>query len=235
MLDEGRLGEFDFIEDRIQIVKLLELLSQTKEQLWLWQEEEGDQRLIHLGVIKRVVEEKNIVMLFSGRTGVHFNFNPTGPIFVYSQNQRMAFQAKRSDSGNEFVNLEMPFKVGVLSAEQCQKLSVIEKENESAHQHKRTHERKHPQAGKVVRVEKVVGEDEVEESGDYELYDISQGGLSFHVEDPSLFQVGDQLQFLEMDGEVLGKRLQGTVMSVRQVAEDETITLKVGVRFDDKR
>ena len=233
MLENDRLGEFDFIQDKNQIVKLLELLSRNKEKLWLWQESEGDQRLIHLGVIKRVVSEKNIVMLFSGQTGVHFNFNRTGPVFVYSESQKMAFQAKRSDSGNEYVNLEIPSKVGVLSEEQCQKLSVIEKENESAHQHKRAYERKHPEVGKRVRVEKVLEGGSAEDFGEYDLYDISQGGLSFHIQDPSLFQAGDRVKFVEIAGEILDKKLQGIVMSVRQVDPENTITLKVGVKFDE--
>ena len=236
MFEQGELGEFDFIEGGSEIISCLALLRDRKEKLWLWQEKEGEQRKIHFGIINRLVEEKKIIMFFSGQPGIHFGFESDGPVYVYSQEQKMAFRTKYKNVENEFINLEIPSKIGMLTQKQCEKLSVVERENEAAHRHKREHERKHPQVGKTVRVEKIGDGDSDDVAAgpvDYALYDISQGGMSFHIHDPSLFQVGERVKFLEIDGESLGKELYGTVMSVRWSKEgaDKTI-LKVGVKFD---
>ena len=235
MFRQEKLGEFDFIEDRAEVVECLGALRLAKEKLWLWQEKPGEHRKIHFGIIKRLVEEKNLFMLFSGQPGIHFGFESDNPVYVYSQEQKIAFQTQYQNVENEFINLEIPLKVGLLTKEQCEKLSVIEIENESAHRHKREHERKHPEANKTVRVEKIgQEEDDSGSSAEYALYDMSQGGISFRIQDPSLFQVGERVKFSEIDQEPLGKELYGTIRSIRWIEEDsDEAILKVGVKFDD--
>ena len=233
MFEERGLGTINFIEDDVEVAKCLKFLSGSKEKLWLWQEKAEELRKIHFGIIKRVVTEKNVIMLFSGRTGIHFDFDRIYPVYVYSQEKGIAFQTEYKNVENEFINLAIPLKIGVLTKEQCMKLAVVEVENESAHQHKRAHQRKHPQVGKSVLVEKMDSDGDIVSTGTYELYDISQGGISFHIKDPSLFQTGERLRFKEMDGKPLDKELQGTVMSVRWFAQEQADTiLKVGVKFD---
>ena len=200
MLEEGNLGELNFIEDKIEIVRCLGLLSNIKEKLWLWQEKEDEPRKIHFGIIKRVVVEKGVIMLFSGQTGIHFGFDRIANVYVYSREKSLAFQTKYQNVENEFINLKIPSKIGVLTREQCKKLAVIEVEDESAHRHKRAHERKYPGSGKFVQVEKME-EGEVASFGTYDLYDMSQGGMSFHIRDPSLFQARDRVIFTHIDGE----------------------------------
>ena len=233
MFDEGNLGEINFVDDEVEVVKCLDYLCKTKEKLWLWQEKEEEKRKIHFGIIKRVVAEKKVIMLFSGQSGVHFGFDRRTPVYVYSREQRAAFQTEYKNVENEFINLEIPPKIGVLNKEQCEKLAVIEVEDESVHKHKRVHERKQPRIIKFVRVEKIDSEKDYAETGTYDLYDMSQGGISFHVKDPSLFQTGNRVKFLEIGGETLDKELRGTVMSVRWIKQEEDDTiLKVGVKFD---
>ena len=234
MFEQSGLGKIDFVEDEIEIVDCLVFLRKNKEKLWLWQEKKDERRRTHFGIINRIIKEKKIIMLFSGQPGIHFGFDSNRPVYVYSQEQKVAFQTKYKDIENEFINLEIPLKVGVLTKAQCEKLAVVEMENESAHWHKRLHERKHPEVGKFIRVEKVGSRGNIINSGSYDLYDMSQGGISFHIKDPSLFQTGERVKFIDIDGEPLGRKLYGTVMSVRWIKEecDNTI-LKVGVKFDD--
>ena len=233
MFDGNKLGSINFIDNETEIVRCLEFLGQVKEKLWLWQEKKGEPRQIHFGIVKRVVLEKRVVMLFSGRTGVHFGFDRTGPVYVYSQGKRVAFQAEYKNVENEFINLDIPLKIGVLTPEQCEKLAVVEIENESAHRHKRVHDRKHPEGGKSIRLEKVQ-DGKTMSFGTYDLYDMSQGGMSFLIRDPSLFQNGERVRFTHIDEEPLGKKLNGEVMSVRWFGrEDGDTILKVGVKFYD--
>ena len=179
MFELSGLGEIDFLEDGAGITDCLAVLRDAKERLWLWQEKKKKHRKIHFGVINRIVTEKKIIMLFSGQPGIYFGFDDKKPVYVYSQEQKVAFQTGFRSVENEFINLEIPLKIGMLTKSQCEKLAVIEMENESAHRHKRVHERKHPEASKYVRIEKIDTEGDIVNFGDYELYDISQGGISF--------------------------------------------------------
>ena len=70
----------------------------------------------------------------------------------------------------------------------------------------------------------------IELRAEFNLFDISRGGLSFLVADENQFRKGDFLEIAALEGEELEIILIGEVMSVR--SQDDS--WKVGIKFIDK-
>ncbi len=70
------------------------------------------------------------------------------------------------------------------------------------------------------------------ETGRFALFDLSQGGMAFVVEDESFFSKGNMVYVFGIDAKVLDDPLIGKVMSVRSLNEANQ-EFKVGVKFEE--
>jgi uncharacterized protein YkuJ len=101
-------------------------------------------------------------------------------------------------------------------------------ENEGAHAHERNFNREEVHGEKFVTVK--LSEDQNGKGTKFYLNDISQGGLSFRVQDVGEFHKGDKIDITEMNGQPLEPILKGEVMSVRELPAAGNF-YKVGVRY----
>ncbi len=217
----------DFIEDDLTIINIFKKLLSTGDKVWLWQnpEHKGGIRHAHFAVIKRydILEKYIEVRPIEGH---NFRFTPKRPVYLLSDDFKVAFLMKIKKFEPLFIAFETPTKLKVVSDDFKRGLEIVEKENEKKFSHLRSAPRKSASEDQSIGITRETKEGKFQY---YFLYDISAGGMGFLSEDPGEFAVGDSLFAHSIDGNSLPRVLKGKVVAIRNM--EETGHFKVGVQF----
>lgn len=220
------MSEAKEITDDLEIIDLLKVMQTTKEKLWIWQNDQD--RLVFHGLIKKVDQLSKLVHMHPTSTkGFHFSSKEN--VFLYSSNKLVATKLSIREIESGHLIFSLPKKIMRVSESFVDGLQFVEKENEGAHAHERTHDRNEINGEKFIKVH---FPDQPPVNGKiYYLNDISKSGLSFRIDDPGEFHKGDQVEVSEMNGKPLTTFIKGEVMSVRELPAAGKM-YKVGIRFN---
>lgn len=218
------------IKDDLEILGIFKAFLQKKEKLWLWQKNasSGQQRVVHYAIVKKIDPFKKIIELRPNNTTGFRLTDSQEPIFLYSSSRGVAVKVIMREYNSQFISFSIPSSLNNLSRDFLANLELVEKENEALHHHERKAPRVQTKGSKYLGLKRKEGA-LLSPILNYELYDMSQGGLAFEVYDPAEFTRGDQLVVFSIDGKELPKSIEGEVVSVRQMEQPDVF--KVGVKF----
>lgn len=222
MSEEGT--ENKEITDDLEIIDQLKVLNSTKEKVWLWQN--VGERTVYFALVKKIDQLRKLVQIHP-TTKKGFHFASKENVYMYSQDKLVAMKLEIREIEKDYLVFSLPKKIMRVSESFVAGLQIVERENEGAHVHERTHDRNEIHGEKFVRVKPA---DENVLPLEYYLNDISQGGLSFRVQDVGEFHKGDKIEIVEMNGQPLEPVLKGEVMSIRELPAAGNF-YKVGVRY----
>lgn len=211
------------ISDDLEIISELGALHTAKEKVWLWQN--SGERKVHFALIRKVDQLRKLVYLYP-TTEKGFEVVSKENVFLYSADRLIATKLEIREIDKDYIIFSIPKKIMRVTNSFVPGLEFVEKENEGAHFHERTHERSEIQGEKFISV-RFMGQTRTTM---FFLNDISQSGLSFKVEDPGAFHKGDQVEIVEMNTKPVEPILKAEVMSVRKTS-DTLEDYKVGVKF----
>lgn len=213
------------ITDDLEIIDLLKVIASSKERVWLWQN--IGERTVYQATLRKVDQIKKLVQI-NPTAQKGFQFESKDNVFLYSENKLIATKLSIREVESDYIVFSLPKKIMQVSESFVDGLELVERENEGAHAHERSHDRNEIHGEKFV---KISFQHEPPSKGTiYYLNDISAGGMSFRVDDPGAFHKGDLIEVSEMHGKVLDTTMKGEVMSVRELSAAGT-HYKVGVRF----
>jgi hypothetical protein len=217
------------IDDDLEIIGIFKGFLQRKEKLWIWQRSPDgkSQRLVHYAIVRRIDSIKKFIELRPNNTQGFFIKDKELPLFVFSNIRKVALKTYVRECTNEFLTFPLPQKLNAIVGDQLQDLELIERENEELHEHERGSPRIQAKVAQTLMLRRLSAPPK-SPLAHYNLYDISQGGLSFEVYDPAEFLVDEKLTFLSLDGKPFAKELIGIVSSIRQLQEG---IFKVGIKF----
>ncbi|MFT6070772.1 MAG: hypothetical protein ACJAT2_000667 [Bacteriovoracaceae bacterium] len=217
--------DIEEITDDLEIIDILKVIQTSKEKIWIWQN--VGERIVHYAVLKKVDPIKKLVQVHpTAAKGFHVSSRDN--VFLYSQSRLVATKLSVREVEKDYIVFSLPKKVMRVTESFVDGLEFVEKENEEAHTHERSHNRQEIEGDKFIKVN---FQNEPTVKGEiYFLGDISQSGLSFRIDDPGSFHKGDLLEFSEMNGKALDPTMKGEVMSVRELPELPGM-FKVGVRY----
>ena len=219
------MSEAKEITDDLEIIDLLKVISSSKEKVWIWQNDKD--RLVFHALIKKVDPLSKLVHVHP-TSSKGFHFSSKDNVFLYSAKKLVATKIIIRELEDEYMIFSLPKKVMRVSESFVDGLEFVEKENEGAHVHERTHDRNEIHGEKFIKVH---FPDQPPKNGKiYYLNDISKSGLSFRVDDPGEFHKGDSLEVSEMNGKILTPFIKGEVMSVRELP-NAAKEYKIGLRF----
>jgi len=215
------------ITDDLEIIDFFRLLQKSKERLWLWQQnpETPTERKIHFTMVRKVDVLKKVIEL-TPLTDEGFTFTNTDfELFLYSRGRNMAVRFKAREIDNGYIVFILPEKVNYLSEELAKKINLVEPEDEGQKAHLREQPRKQAGEKQTVKIKK----NQEEKVLQYNLYDISAGGLALKSPDPGVFKKGDTIEVLSINAKELPSPISGNVVSVRHIVDDDIF--KIGVQF----
>ncbi len=227
----------DSVTDELEIIDILKAISNTKEKLWIWQEnkENPNQRSIHLCTIRKVDVLGKLVWL-GPLNQSQFSFNESSSdFFLFSKIKNMAIRIQAREKLPDLISFPLPSKLNALSEGFAEKLNLVEKENEKENQHLRQLPRKQA-VGKQTIQGQIQGENH---QRIFNLYDISAGGLAIKWDDPGHFKKDDIITIFSINESKLKNPITGQVVSVREVSKEDSGDqtdgfFKIGVKFIEK-
>jgi hypothetical protein len=216
-----------FITDDLEIIDFFRVLMKSKEKLWIWQQLENDkgERPIHFCTLRKFdVLKKSLELTPLTEEGFGFN-TESRELFLYSRKRNIAFKFSPREFESHYIMLGMPDRLNYLSEELAAKLSFVEEENEDSQIHLRQQPRK--VAGEKQTV-KLIRQDQ-NKPQQFNLYDISAGGMALRCPDPGVFKKGDLITIVSINQNQLPQEIKGQIVSIRHMIEDDQF--KVGVQF----
>ena len=216
------------IKGKNEIDQMLSSLQIKEEKVWVWQEslDADGKPLVHFAIVFSYDGNKDLGEL-KPTTEEGFYFKPEMEINLYSPQLTLWFKFFPKEAREEKVSFTRPERLSRLDNEFIESLELIEVENEEANMHMRQTARMKAKGNKKVGVQKAV--DPFEKVREYPLYDMSQNGAGFLVDNPALYEQGQKIILRTMNGKKLDAPLRGRIMSVRQMDDEE---FKVGIMFD---
>jgi len=220
----------DQINDEFEIHSFFRVLNQTREKFWLWQKQlENGKRLVQYGVVKKVDLLKNIIYVapFSSKG---YKFEKIEEYFFYDSVKSLAFKFKPRELSKEMMIVPIPKSIHKLTKDFLKNVELVEKEDEGKFKHLRGAPRVQPKSQQFVTLKRTLQDSEYSPAEVFDLFDISQGGMGFGVEDPSEFEIGDEIEVTCINDKEVPKPMVGEVVSIRQ-QEDDDNCFKVGIKF----
>ncbi|WP_127714534.1 PilZ domain-containing protein [Halobacteriovorax sp. HLS] len=222
----------DQISDEFEIHSFFRVLNQNRDKIWLWQKELVDgKRIVQYGIVKKVDLIKQVVHI-APNSSKGFKFESLDEFFFYHSQKSLAFKFKAREITKEMMIVPIPKSFHKLSSDFLKNVELIEKENEEQFKHLRGAPRVQPQGDQFVSLVRVLPDNSYSKLEIFSLYDISQGGMGFKVEDPSEFDIGEVVEVKNINEKEVPKLMIGEVVSIRQ-QESERSEFKVGVKFRD--
>ncbi len=216
------------ITDEFEIHSFFRVLNQNKGRIWLWQRDE-ESRIVQYAVIRKVDLIKQIIHI-SPCSSKGFKFKSIDEFFFYCADISLAFKFKARDISKEMMIFPIPKKIQKVSKAFLKDVELIEKENEDKFKHLRNSPRVQASSDQSVSLRRVDSYGELSHQQSFLLYDISGGGMGFQVDDPSEFDVGEEIQVVAINSKEVPKKMSGEVVSIRQNSE-QLDGFKVGVKF----
>lgn len=220
------------VKEKNEIDKFLGTLKAREEKVWLWQEslEDFEKPLVHFGSLFKYDDTKGIGEI-KPTSEDGFTFRPEMEINLYCPGYTLWFKFESREVRERKVTFNRPDRMSKLDPEFIQQLELIEIENEKENMHMRQAPRRQAKGEKRVGVQKAT--DPLERIREYHLYDMSKSGAGFIVDNPALYERGQKIILLSLDGKALDVPLRGRIMGVRQMDDDEQF--KVGIMFDTQK
>jgi hypothetical protein len=221
------------IKDDLEILGIFKAFLQKKEKLWLWQKssQAGLQRVVHYAIVKKIDPFKKIIELRPNNSSGFKLSNSKEPVFICSSQRGVAVKVLMREYNSQFISFSIPTSINNLSRDFLTNLELVERENEAIHQHERQSVRVQTKGNQHLGLKRRDGEN-LSPLLNYELYDMSQGGLAFEVYDPAEFSLKDRILVLSIDGKEMTTPIEGEVVSVRQLENQDIF--KVGLKFITK-
>lgn len=214
------------IEDYFEITSLIDSIFSSGLKIYLWQNKgRNDKRLFHYGKIHKVELMQKILRFVPVKTQ-GFKFEISLPLYFFSEDKCVAWKALIKKFEPEYVTCDYPQKISRVEKDFVEKLQFVEMEDEEKHVAERAAPRKTAKEGQRVAIERLKHEKKVYEF----LYDLSQGGMAFVVDDPGEYEVGEKLRLCEIDGVNLENKPEGEVVAIRK-KDDCLDEFKVCVKF----
>lgn len=216
-----------FITDDLEIIDFFRVLLKQKERLWVWQQAENEygERPVHFCTVRKFDVLKKSVEL-TPLTEEGFTFRKEVPeLFLYSRKRNIAFKFKPRELESHYIMIGVPERLNYLSEDLASKINLVEAENEGAQMHLRKQPRKPAGDNQTVMVVRA----EQSRAIQFNLYDISAGGMALKVVDPGVFKKGDQIKIEAINGTPLPNQITGKIVSIRHMLDDDLF--KVGVQF----
>ena len=231
LLREMRVSEKkDQVTDEFEIHSFFRVLNQSRDKIWLWQKELVDgKRLVQYGVVKKVDLIKKVIHVSPCSTK-GFKFLTLEEYFFYDSQKSLAFKFKARELTSDMMVIPIPQAIHKLSSDFLKNVELVEIENEELFKHLREAPRvqtKNDQFVSLVRVQEETSSSKLEI---FTLYDISQGGMGFKIDDPSEFEIDEVVEVKHINENAVPKIMIGEVVSVRQ-DEAHNNEFKVGVKF----
>jgi len=197
--------------------------------------QEGKPRPVHYGVLHKINETNGRLEFRPFRTSI-FRFANAEDLFVYSESESVSFKAKVFNCGELFLICALPSALHILASNLFEDIQLVEREDESAHVHKRETPRKPAKPGQLAGIIRMKAENENIKLRDlpleiFVLHDISTGGMAILVDDPGEFTVNNRVILVTIDAKNLARPIYGRVMSIRKM-DGDLDQFKVGVKFD---
>jgi len=218
------------IRDDYQIISILEAAKSSRSNLWLWQLDKKNERIVHFGRIRSLDQFKKIgviVPVFPVENDeFHFNFSLEQEIYLYFKEKNVVgkFSPKQRAPEGGF-SFHFPQTMNQLTGDE---IKLFEQEHEEKFIHLRATPRKKAQGLNMATITNLTrGEFKADI---YFLYDLSQGGMAFWCLDPGLFVKGDEISISKMNDKILDTEINGEVVAVRTVQEEGN-RLKISVKF----
>ncbi|OFZ46525.1 MAG: hypothetical protein A2381_02350 [Bdellovibrionales bacterium RIFOXYB1_FULL_37_110] len=218
------------IRDDYQIISILEAAKSSRSNLWLWQLDKKNERIVHFGRIRSLDQFKKIgiiVPVFPVENDeFHFNFSLEQEIYLYFKEKNVVGKfAPRQRAAEGGFSFHFPPTLNQLIGDE---ITLFEQEHEEKFIHLRASPRKKAQGLNMATITNLSrGEFKVDT---YFLYDLSQGGMAFWCVDPGMFVKGDEISISKMNDKVLDNEILGEVVAVRTVKEEGN-RLKISVKF----
>ena len=218
------------ILDEFEIHSFFRVLSQNKDKIWLWQKELVDgKRIVQYGIVRKVDLIKKVIHI-SPNSSRGFKFENLDEFFFYHSQKSLAFKFKAREVTKEMMIVPIPKSFHKLSSDFLKNVELVEKENEEQFKHLRGAPRVQPQGDQFVSLVRVQTDSTYSKLEIFSLYDISQGGMGFRIDDPAEFDIGEVLEVKNINEKEVPKVMIGEVVSIRQ-HESQQNEFKVGVKF----
>ncbi len=219
-----------YIVDDLEIIDIFRVFFKTKEKLWFWQPKEkpDSNRPIHFAIVTKVnIIGKSISIEPVSKEG--FRFTPEKDIFLYSKDKNIAVKLKPRRMKPNHIVLPLPERISILSEKFASIISIVEKEDEQSHIHKRAAPRKQAEGPQSALIKKLKTDGTAEPSKRVGIYDVSPGGMGLKTDDPGEFEKDQKISVLCINDTHLPRPIQGTIISIRHIEEDDCF--KIGIQF----
>lgn len=207
------------------------ILSQLQfhEKIWLWQDNLKDQGspVVYFGRLPGNYEISSYIE-FRAINNQKFSFKPEQKLKVLSPDNFAYLECDIKDSNSEMVIVSIPKNIYSVSKDIVENWDLIPIEDEESNRHLRKSPRMMANGTKTIGVRRAT--DPLEETLNFPLYDMSQTGAGFLVENPSEFEVNQKLIVRTLDGKVIPRKIWGEVRGIREM--EELGCYKVGLMFD---
>lgn len=219
------------IDESDLILSILNRLKQEKIKLWTWQLElnsSGKRGVYHSTITKIdfVNEIKTIDIKPTNTDG--FDFGIDHSVFLYAESENLASKVQIIKYDPFIVKLVFPKSLGQMDQQLFSQLKLIEKENEELHLEQRSDERGKFKNEKIVEFRRFSEDKKVRHPLlKLEMYDLSKGGLSFQIDDPAEFKIGELINISKIDHKGFSEPTIGKIMNIRE----QNGKFKVGVMF----
>jgi hypothetical protein len=230
-LREMRVSEKkDQVTDEFEIHSFFRVLSQSRDKIWLWQKELVDgKRLVQYGVVKKVDLIKKVIHV-SPCSSKGFKFLTLEEYFFYDSQKSLAFKFKARELTTDMMVVPIPQNIHKLSSDFLKNVELVEVENEEQFKHLREAPRVQPKSDQFVSLTRESSDGTQPKLEIFPLYDISQGGMGFKIDDPSEFDLAEVVEVKFINENPVPKEMIGDVVSIRQ-DEERNNEFKVGVKF----
>jgi hypothetical protein len=239
------------ITEDIEIIRYFNSWCLNREIIWLWQvngdeqrnnEEDMEfineindsngpkQRIIHYALASKVDLRKQEIWLKPAKTD-SFRFDRLADLFIYIPKESFASKVSIRKFENHFLTFSVPEKMTRIPGDFFQNIHLIEQENEEKFSHLRQHPRKKAMGTQYINIQ-IFDKNQNGRLKDYQLYDLSQGGMAFVCEDPGECIVGETVILRTIDNKELAKKLQGTIVAIRTFDDQGFKLIKVSVKFE---
>lgn len=228
-MHENKNEDLQAITDDLEVHDILRGIVRNKEKLWAWQKN-GDKRIVCHCFIRKVDVIKKFCEIIPIKSN-QFKFNEENDIFIHSKERRLAIKVNNIiEFDSMFIRFTLPSTINQVEEDFLDKIELVEKENEHENIHKRYTKRKKIKDEKLTGLYKQVDEEGI--LGFYVIGDVSSGGMSFFVDDPSEFENGQELNLISVGERDFKKPVAAIVRSIRQVEDEyEETRFKVGIQF----
>lgn len=216
------------LEDYFEISSLIDSIFSNDLKLFLWQNKRVkrvNNRVFHYAFIHKIDKIEKILRFVPAKTQ-NFKFEMGLPLYVFSEDKSVAWKCTIKSFEPQLMTCRYPEKVSQAERDLAKRLQFLEVEDEEKHIEQRTAPRKNAKEGQMIGIERL----KLSTTSTHFLYDFSQGGMAFLVDDPGEYEVGEKIRLFRLDGVELEKKIDGEVVAIRK--KEETLgEFKVCIKF----